>query len=186
VSDQTLAGLDPGLAPGLLVPPCLRPRRDHAPIPDAALTFTSDPRGEALLLGDLVSALLADAEELGDLDEGKVRSIVGWSPSLRSSRALARHAPARAKRCWGVRLGLSSSHGSDSYFRPISASSPNTTGRAALFSSRSIGSSLELRRTAQSDSGHPRGVTNIWATTPVNPSIVHVQRSVRPAWPGRS
>jgi hypothetical protein len=57
------------LTPRLLTPPLPRPRRDLAPIPEAALTLSAHRRGEVLLLDDLVGALLAHAEEPRDLDE---------------------------------------------------------------------------------------------------------------------
>jgi hypothetical protein len=40
-----------------------------SPVPQPAAAVLGDRSGEALLLGDLVGALLANAEKLSDLDE---------------------------------------------------------------------------------------------------------------------
>jgi hypothetical protein len=63
-----LSGAEP-LPPGLLTAPLLRPHRDIAPIPDAALTFPSDRSREARVVGDLAGSLVAHVEKVGDLDD---------------------------------------------------------------------------------------------------------------------
>jgi hypothetical protein len=80
----------PGLAPGLLASPALRPRLHLIPAPNSAAGVLGDRRGEVLLLGDLVSALLGHAEELSDLDERSVFAVtvaarVAASGSLREA-----------------------------------------------------------------------------------------------------
>ena len=62
---------DKGSAPSLLRAPALRPRRDLSPAPHPAAAVTFDRRGESRLVSDLVGALLAHAEELGDLDKAE-------------------------------------------------------------------------------------------------------------------
>jgi hypothetical protein len=57
------------LAPELLLPPPLRPRRNLAPIPEAALTFAADRDREPRLTDDHGRSLVGDAEDGGDLDE---------------------------------------------------------------------------------------------------------------------
>jgi hypothetical protein len=47
------------------------PRRDLSPAPHPAAAVTFDRRGESRLVSDLVGALLAHAEELGDLDKAE-------------------------------------------------------------------------------------------------------------------
>src|SRR5512132_415247 len=59
----------PPLTPGLLGTPTLRPRRDLPPIPQPSSVVLGDRGREPILVGDLVDALLADAEEVGDLDK---------------------------------------------------------------------------------------------------------------------
>jgi hypothetical protein len=57
------------LAPRLRGSPFLRPRRDLPPIPQPSSVALGDRGREPILVGDLVDALLADAEEVGDLDD---------------------------------------------------------------------------------------------------------------------
>jgi hypothetical protein len=45
------------------------------PAPHSAASVFGDRSGEALLVGDLVGSLLANAEELGDLDESDWLSL---------------------------------------------------------------------------------------------------------------
>jgi hypothetical protein len=56
------------LAPGFLAAPALRPRRDLAPIQSRPPNVLGYRSREPVLVGDLVGALLAHSEELGDLD----------------------------------------------------------------------------------------------------------------------
>ena len=49
--------------------PALRPRRDLAPIPHQSPAILGSRGRKAVLVGDLVGALLADAEELRYLDD---------------------------------------------------------------------------------------------------------------------
>src|ERR671918_859482 len=60
------------LPPGLGLPPRLRPRRDLVPIPHPAAIILCDGSGEASLACELVCSLLANAEELGDVDEAQL------------------------------------------------------------------------------------------------------------------
>jgi hypothetical protein len=62
----------PRLAAGLLAVPPLRPRRDLPPIPQSTLPFATDRSRETPALGDLARSLLAQAEDLGDLDDTNV------------------------------------------------------------------------------------------------------------------
>ena len=57
------------LAPGLLLPPGLRPRHDLTPIPQAALSLATDRRGEVRPANDHGRAQVGHAEEFGELDE---------------------------------------------------------------------------------------------------------------------
>ena len=62
---------DKGSAPSVLRPPALGPRRDLSPAPHPAAAVAFDRRGESRLVSDLVGALLAHADELGDLDKAE-------------------------------------------------------------------------------------------------------------------
>jgi hypothetical protein len=53
--------------PRLLLRPPLRPRRDLAPIPEAALTLTADRLWEPPLTDDYGRPLVGHAEDFGDL-----------------------------------------------------------------------------------------------------------------------
>jgi hypothetical protein len=55
--------------PGLLPPPPLRPRLHLVSAPHSAAGVLGERSGEAWFTGDLVGALLAHSEELGELDE---------------------------------------------------------------------------------------------------------------------
>jgi hypothetical protein len=63
------------LAPGLLASPTLHPCLDLVPAPHSAAGVFGERSGEALPLGDLMGALLADAEKFGDLDESDWLSL---------------------------------------------------------------------------------------------------------------
>jgi hypothetical protein len=68
-------------APGLLSAPTLRPRRDLLPIPQSSSAVLGNRSRKAVLVGELVGALLAHAEELSDLDQADTRGTVpGHSP----------------------------------------------------------------------------------------------------------
>jgi hypothetical protein len=56
-------------APRLVASPAFRPRLHLVTAPHSAAGVLGERSGEPLLLGDLMGALLAHAEELGDLDE---------------------------------------------------------------------------------------------------------------------
>jgi hypothetical protein len=60
---------DHGLAPGLRGAPPFCPRRDLSLAPQPSTAVALDRRGDTPLVGDLVGALLANAEKLSDLDE---------------------------------------------------------------------------------------------------------------------
>jgi hypothetical protein len=62
----------PDSAPRPLGTPHLRPPFDLSSIPDPASYVLVDRRWETSLGGDLVSALLADAQKFGDLDEAQL------------------------------------------------------------------------------------------------------------------
>jgi hypothetical protein len=74
------------LAPRLLAPPLPSPRRDLAPIPQPTSSVLGHGNREAGFVGDLVGALLAHAEELGDLDDA---DGLGTAPGHSASGAVA-------------------------------------------------------------------------------------------------
>jgi hypothetical protein len=79
----------PRLAPGLLASPTLCPRLHLVPAPHSAAWVLGERRGEARLVGDLVGALLAHAEELGHLNEPERRELA--YPRLDRGRPLGHH-----------------------------------------------------------------------------------------------
>jgi hypothetical protein len=76
-------------APRLLGSPPLRPGHDLAPVLQTALTLAPDRSGEARLVGDLVGALLAHAEEFGDLDDANGARLRrhDWRQEWRQTRS---------------------------------------------------------------------------------------------------